>query len=74
MPGRLGDCVRPSPYDVPSHHQGLLSYCNKLGVPLEVEINSSRSAYLWADGGKKLQMRGYVGIEALGRTQTWVRE
>lgn len=27
-----------------------------------------------ADGGKKLQMRGYIGIEALGRTQTWVRE
>jgi len=26
------------------------------------------------DGGKKLQMRGYVGIQALGRTQTWVRE
>jgi uncharacterized protein (DUF2147 family) len=26
------------------------------------------------DGGKKLQMRGYIGIEALGRTQTWVRE
>lgn len=26
------------------------------------------------DGGRKLQMRGYVGIEALGRTQTWVRE
>ncbi|MCC5071254.1 DUF2147 domain-containing protein [Xanthomonas campestris] len=26
------------------------------------------------DSGKKLQMRGYVGIEALGRTQTWVRE
>ncbi|MEB1528887.1 DUF2147 domain-containing protein [Xanthomonas sp. WHRI 7945] len=27
-----------------------------------------------SDGGKKLQMRGYIGIEALGRTQTWVRE
>ncbi|WDI95027.1 DUF2147 domain-containing protein [Xanthomonas campestris] len=26
------------------------------------------------DSGRKLQMRGYVGIEALGRTQTWVRE
>ncbi|MCC5093550.1 MULTISPECIES: DUF2147 domain-containing protein [Xanthomonas] len=26
------------------------------------------------DSGKKLQMRGYVGIEALGRTQTWIRE
>ncbi|MEA9793794.1 DUF2147 domain-containing protein [Xanthomonas campestris pv. raphani] len=26
------------------------------------------------DSGRKLQMRGYVGIEALGRTQTWIRE
>ncbi|QDI04150.1 MULTISPECIES: DUF2147 domain-containing protein [Xanthomonas translucens group] len=27
-----------------------------------------------SDGGKKLQMRGYIGIEALGRTQIWIRE
>lgn len=26
------------------------------------------------DGGQKLEMRGYVGIEALGRTQTWIRQ
>lgn len=26
------------------------------------------------EGGKKLEMRGYIGVEALGRTQTWVRE
>ena len=26
------------------------------------------------DGGEKLEMRGYIGIEALGRTQTWVRQ
>lgn len=26
------------------------------------------------EGGDKLEMRGYVGIEALGRTQTWVRQ
>lgn len=26
------------------------------------------------DGGKKLQMRGYIGFEALGRTQTWIRD
>ena len=26
-----------------------------------------------ADGGKKLEVRGYVGIPALGRTQTWIR-
>jgi uncharacterized protein (DUF2147 family) len=26
------------------------------------------------DGGKKLKMRGYVGMPMLGRTQTWVRQ
>jgi uncharacterized protein (DUF2147 family) len=25
------------------------------------------------DGGKKLEVRGYVGMPMLGRTQTWVR-
>jgi uncharacterized protein (DUF2147 family) len=27
-----------------------------------------------ADGGKKLEVRGYVGAPLLGRTQTWIRE
>jgi uncharacterized protein (DUF2147 family) len=26
------------------------------------------------EGGDKLEVRGYLGIEALGRTQTWVRQ
>lgn len=26
------------------------------------------------DGGKKLEMRGYMGVPMLGRTQTWIRE
>jgi uncharacterized protein (DUF2147 family) len=26
-----------------------------------------------ADGGKKLNMRGYIGMPMLGRTQTWIR-
>lgn len=26
------------------------------------------------DGGKKLKMRGYIGMPMLGRTQTWVRQ
>jgi uncharacterized protein (DUF2147 family) len=26
-----------------------------------------------ADGGKKLDVRGYVGMPMLGRTQTWIR-
>ena len=38
----------------------MLGYCKELGVPLEVEINTSRSAYLQADqleGGKRVQNR-----------------
>ncbi|OTG84542.1 hypothetical protein B9T33_01810 [Acinetobacter sp. ANC 5054] len=26
-----------------------------------------------ADGGKKLELRGFIGISALGRNQTWIR-
>lgn len=26
-----------------------------------------------ADGGKKLEVRGYIGMPMLGRTQTWIR-
>ncbi|AMO98594.1 hypothetical protein CAter282_0676 [Collimonas arenae] len=26
------------------------------------------------DGGKKLNVRGYIGVPLLGRTQTWLRE
>ena len=26
-----------------------------------------------ADGGKKLEVRGYIGMPMLGRTQTWTR-
>lgn len=33
-----------------------------------------KSKITLTEGGKKLQMRGYMGIEALGRTQVWVRE
>ena len=27
-----------------------------------------------ADGGKKLDVRGYIGMPMLGRTQTWIRK
>lgn len=26
-----------------------------------------------ADGGKKLELRGYIGVAVLGRNQTWIR-
>ena len=52
--------MNAGPARIPSHHTGLLGYCDRLGVPLEVEINSSRSAYFWSagsNGGKPIQMR-----------------
>ncbi len=55
-----GVYLNAGPARIPSHHQGLISYCHKLGVPLEVEINSSRSAYFQGEGsngGKPIQMR-----------------
>lgn len=33
-----------------------------------------KSKITLVEDGKKLQMRGYIGFEALGRTQTWVRD
>ncbi len=33
-----------------------------------------RSKLSVTDGGKKLNVRGYIGIPMLGRTQTWLRE
>jgi monoamine oxidase len=52
--------MNAGPARIPSHHTGLLGYCDRLGVPLEVEINSSRSAYFWSagsNGGQPIQMR-----------------
>lgn len=45
------------PARLPSFHQGVLGYAKRFGVPLEVEVNSSRSAYLVAKNGSKLRMR-----------------
>jgi monoamine oxidase len=48
------------PARIPSLHQGILSYCKLLGVPLEVEVNFSNSALLQSDGsfnGKPIQER-----------------
>lgn len=48
------------PARIPSHHETLLGYCRRLGVPLEVEVNSSRSAFVVDDNGKAIQMRAAV--------------
>ena len=58
------------PARLPSVHRTMLAYCRALGVPLEVEINCSRSSHLQdddANGGKPVvqrqllnDSRGYV--------------
>jgi monoamine oxidase len=48
------------PARLPSIHKTMLGYCRELGVPLEVEVNASRSAFLEADsleGGKAVLNR-----------------
>jgi monoamine oxidase len=60
----------PGPARLPYHHQGILSYCRELGVPLEVMSNDNRGALLQTDAAfdgrpqRNRQMvndiRGYV--------------
>jgi monoamine oxidase len=48
------------PARLPSVHKTMLGYCQKLGVPLEVEVNMTRSAFLQndnANGGKPVVLR-----------------
>jgi monoamine oxidase len=48
------------PARLPSFHHTVLGYCREFGIPLEVEVNTSRSALISnpaANGGKPLEMR-----------------
>ena len=51
------------PARLPSIHKTMLGYCKELGVPLEVEVNSSRSSLLQNDSvfeGKAIEQRQAV--------------
>lgn len=60
----------PGPARLPYHHQGILSYCRELDVPLEVMCNDNRGAFFQTDAefdGKPQRnrrmtddIRGYV--------------
>jgi monoamine oxidase len=60
----------PGPARLPYHHEGILSYCRLLGVPLEVMCNDNRAALMQDDhtfdGAPQLNrrvvndVRGYV--------------
>jgi monoamine oxidase len=65
-----GNYFNCGPARLPSIHKTMLGYCRELGVDLEVEVNTSRSALLQNDnvfGGKPIRQaqaindtRGYV--------------
>ena len=51
------------PARLPSIHRNMLGYCRRLGVELQVEVNSSRSSFLQSDeanGGKPIVQRQAV--------------
>ena len=58
-----GGYLNAGPARIPSIHTHLLNYCHELGVPLEIEVNVSRSALMQAavlNGGKPVEQRQVV--------------
>jgi monoamine oxidase len=58
-----GGYFNAGPARIPSIHNLMLGYCQELGVPLEVEVNASRSALMQAEvlnGGNAVQQRQVV--------------
>jgi monoamine oxidase len=58
-----GNYFNAGPARLPSQHLTMLGYCREFGVPLEVEVNSSRSALMQSDrmnGGKPVQERAVI--------------
>ena len=58
-----GGYFNAGPARIPSIHTHLLGYCQELGVPLEVEVNTSRSALMQAEvlnGGRAVEQRQVV--------------
>ena len=58
-----GNYFNAGPARLPSIHRNILHYCHELGVPLEVEVNSSRGALMQCDnlnGGKAVTERRVV--------------
>src|SRR5277367_881102 len=55
--------LNAGPARIPSIHTNLLGYCQELGVPLEVEVNVSRSALMQSpllNGGKPVEQRQVI--------------
>jgi uncharacterized protein (DUF2147 family) len=54
------------------HHEGDSWDDGKIMDPKNGKVYSAKMTPI--DGGRKLEVRGYMGFSLLGRTQTWIRE
>ena len=52
--------MNAGPARIPSFHTGFLGYARKFAVPMEVEVNSSRSAFIVGSNGQRIRMRTAV--------------
>jgi monoamine oxidase len=58
-----GNYFNAGPARLPSQHVTMLGYCHEFGVPLEVEVNTSRTARMQSDrmnGGQPVEQRQVV--------------
>lgn len=58
-----GGYLNAGPARIPSIHHAVLAYCRELGVPLEVEVNTSRGSRLQNDaafGGRAVEQRRVI--------------
>jgi monoamine oxidase len=58
-----GQYFNAGPARIPSLHQTMLGYCKELGVPMEVEVNTSRSSLLQSDkafDGRPVEQREVI--------------
>lgn len=67
-----GHYFNAGPARLPSIHQTILGYCRELGVPLEVEVNSSRRSLL--QNQKAFDSRAIQQGEAINDTRGHVSE
>jgi monoamine oxidase len=56
--------INPGPWRIPYHHRGVLSYCKRLGVPLEAFVQVNYNAYLHGSGAFGGKPQRYREIKA----------
>jgi len=60
--------INPGPWRIPYHHQGILHYCTRLGVPLEsfVQVNNNANVHSSTAFGGKPQRYRHVRADYAG--------